>query len=71
MWETEFTTTDPRGRRVEYKTRAAAGYSRAERPDRVLVSGKVVHQGWVSDHQGFEIFKLYQSGRIDPERKTS
>lgn len=62
-WETEFTTTDPHGRRVEYQTRAMVGYSRAERPDRVKVSGRVVHRGYVSDHQGYEIYKAYQSGK--------
>ena len=64
MWETEFTTTDPRGRRVEYQTRALAHHSRAERPDRVKVSGRVVHRGYASDHKGFEVYKEYQSGQL-------
>lgn len=58
-WETEFAslTTDSVPKRVEYQTKNMVGYSRAERPDRVVVSGKVVHYGWVSDHQGFALFR--------------
>lgn len=58
-WETEFTSTTPgkRPRRVEYETLARVGWSAAERPDRVKVSGKVVHSGWVSDHKGFALYK--------------
>ena len=63
-WQTEFTTTDRLGRRVEYETLDRGGWSRAERPDRVKVSGKTVHRGWVSDHQGFETYKGYQSGQL-------
>jgi hypothetical protein len=59
MWETEFSAYDNKGRRVEYQTRALAHHSQAERPDRVLVSGKVVHKGWVSDHRGYRIYKDY------------
>lgn len=65
MWVTEFNTTTPDGRRtVSYETKMQSGYSRAERRDRVRVSGKTVHTGWVSDHQGFETFKRYQSGQL-------
>jgi hypothetical protein len=56
-WETEFSARNTRGQRVEYQTRPMVGYSRAERPDRVKVCGRVVHTGWVSDHRGFEIYK--------------
>lgn len=60
MWETEFSGTDSKGRRVEYQTRALAHHSRAERPDRVRVSGVgVVHNGWVSDHQGYATYKRW------------
>lgn len=63
MWVTEFRTTTPDGTRsVLYETRMQSGYSRAERRDRVRVSGRVVHSGWVSDHKGYEIFKAYQNG---------
>lgn len=58
-WETEFSTTNSEGKRVEYQTRARQGWSRAERPDRVRVSGKVVHEGWVSNHKGYEIYKSW------------
>lgn len=61
-WEVEFSTTDPKGRRVEYKTLAQLGYSRAERRDRVLVSGRVVHNGYVSDHRGYAAYKRYAAG---------
>lgn len=61
MWETEFATTDSRNRRVEYQTRALAHHSHAERPDRVKVSGRVVHTGWVSDHQGYKIYQQHAS----------
>jgi len=64
-WQTEFTTTDIRGRRVEYQTLDRGGWSRAERPDRVTVSGKPVHKGWVSDHKGFEVYKAYQNGTTE------
>ena len=58
-WETEFRSTTPgkRPKRVEYQTNAWEGYSRAERPDRVRVSGKVVHKGWASDQRGFALYK--------------
>lgn len=56
-WELEFATTNSKRQRVEYWTRAMVGYSRAERPDKVTVSGKAVHRGWVSDHQGYKIYK--------------
>lgn len=62
MWETEFVSTDPQNRRVEYQTRALRYHSRAERPDRVRVSGYVVHTGYVSDHQGFATFQRLVSG---------
>lgn len=57
-WETEFTSTSPKNQRVEYQTNHLAHHSAAERPDRVMVSGKVVHKGWASDHRGFEIYRL-------------
>lgn len=59
MWETEFATTNPRGQRVEYQTRALAHHSRAERPDRVKVSGRTVHTGYVCDHRGYAAYKRY------------
>lgn len=57
MWQTEFSSTTPDGRRVEYQTRARAGWSYAERPDRVRVGAAVAHQGWVSDHRGYERYQ--------------
>lgn len=63
MWELEFSSTTPDGRRVEYQTRAQVGHSRAERRDRVTVSGRVVHSGWVSDHRGYETYsKIIREG---------
>lgn len=57
-WELEFISTTPDGsKRVEYETLDALGYSRAERPDRVKVSGKVVHRGFTCDGQGFKLYK--------------
>lgn len=61
-WQLEFNTTDPRGRRVEYWTLDQGGWSRAERPDKVTVSGKTVHRGWVSDHQGYSVYRQYVEG---------
>lgn len=61
-WTTEFVSTDPQNRRVEYQTNALRYHSRAERPDRVKVSGRVVHTGWVSDHQGYALFQSLVSG---------
>lgn len=70
MWVTEFTSTSPRNQRVEYQTNKITGYSAAERPDRVRVSGKVVHTGWASNHQGFALYKrITQEGYT--ERNTS
>lgn len=63
-WETEFTGTSPNGQRVDYQTRARLGWSRAERPDRVKVSGQVVHTGWVSNHRGYEVYQQYAWGRV-------
>lgn len=68
-WMTEFQTTDRRGRRVEYQTRHLNGYSSAERPDRVRVSGKTVHTGYACDHQGFNVYLSHI--RITEERATS
>lgn len=66
-WETEFTGTTPRGQRVEYQTNALKHHSHAERPDRVKVSGKVVHTGWASDHQGFaEYRRISAEGYVFP-----
>jgi hypothetical protein len=59
MWVTEFTSTSPRNQRVEYQTNKITGHSAAERRDRVKVSGKVVHTGWASDHQGFALYRQY------------
>jgi hypothetical protein len=58
-WETEFTDYTPgkRPKRVEYQTLAQVGWSLAERRDRVTVSGKVVHAGWVSDHRGYAVYQ--------------
>lgn len=53
---TEFNSTSPKGQRVEYQTNALKHHSHAERPDRVLVSGRVVHRGWASDGQGFALY---------------
>jgi hypothetical protein len=63
-WETEFTDTTPGKypRHVEYQTRALAHHSHAERPDRVKVSGKVVHKGYVSDHRGYAMYRAYVKG---------
>jgi hypothetical protein len=59
MWVTEFSDTTPgkRPKRVEYETNHQQGWSAAERPDRVKVSGKVVHKGWACDHRGFALYK--------------
>lgn len=56
-WELEFTgtTTGKRPKRVDYETNALAHHSRAERPDRVRVSGKVVHRGYACDGQGYKL----------------
>lgn len=58
-WETEFASTTPgkRPKRVEYQTYDGLGYSRAERPDRVKLSGRTVHRGWVSDGKGSKLYK--------------
>jgi hypothetical protein len=70
MWQVEFTQTSPKNQRVQYETRVRSGDSAAERRDRVKVSGKVVHTGWASDHQGFALYEQYaQEGYT--ERKTS
>jgi hypothetical protein len=57
MWVTEFYSTDPLGRRVEYQTRHLAHHSPAERPDRVKVAGRVIHTGYASDHKGYTIYQ--------------
>lgn len=56
-WQREFMCTSPKNQRVEYETNALAHHSRAERPDRVKVSGKVIHTGYVCDHKGFALFQ--------------
>lgn len=58
-WVTEFGGYAPskRPRRVEYQTRERVGDSYAERADRVTVSGRVVHTGYVSDHKGYALYK--------------
>lgn len=60
-WVTEFSTTTPAGARVEYQWLRCGGDSHAESRDRVVVSGRVVHSGYVSDHKGFEVYKRLQS----------
>lgn len=57
-WTTEFTgtTPGPRPKRVEYQTNHLAHHSPAERPDRVKVSGRVVHRGWASDQRGYYLY---------------
>lgn len=60
-WITEFTAVTDTGKRVEYQTLDALGYSEAERPDRVRVSGRIVHRGWVSDHKGYDRYKVEAS----------
>lgn len=53
-WETtSYTTTELRGL-IEYQQDKRQHLSWAETRDRVRVNGKVVHQGWSSDHQGFD-----------------
>lgn len=60
-WVTEYNTTTPDGKRVEYQWFKRVGDSRAESRDRVTVSGRVVHSGWVSDHRGYKEYKRRQS----------
>jgi hypothetical protein len=67
-WVNEFTSTTPDGKRVQYDTNALAHHSHAERPDRVRVSGRVVHKGYASDHKGYALYQAYVQGTITPER---
>lgn len=48
-WVLALSATSPRGQRVEYWQRPGNGYSVAESPAKVVVSGKAVHTGWSCD----------------------
>jgi len=62
MWVTEFSGSTSAGKLVEYQTLAREGFSAAERKDRVKVSGRVVHTGWASDHEGYAIYQRILQG---------
>lgn len=57
-WETELSSTVD-GDYVEYQTRNMVGYSRAERPDRVLVNGYTVHEGWACSGISYAFYRAY------------
>lgn len=65
-WVTDFNTTTPDDRRVEYQHLRQQGCSWAESRDRVTVAGRVVHTGYVSDHKGFEEYKRLEEEGESP-----
>lgn len=66
-WKTTLNATSPRNQRVEYQQRPGNGYSSAESPARVLVSGKVVHTGWSCDGTTYDTYaRIVREGYTPP-----
>jgi len=64
-WKTSLTATSPRGQWVEYQQRPGNGYSNAESPARVVVSGKAVLQGWSGDGTTYaEYARIVREGYV-------
>lgn len=62
-WKTTLSGTSPRGQWVEYQQRPGNGYSMAESPARVVVSGKVVKSGWsCAGDASEEYFRIMRDG---------
>lgn len=67
-WQLTFNATSPRGQRVEYWQRPGNGYSVAESPAKVVVSGKAVLRGWSCDGKTYaEYNRIAQEGYTAPE----
>lgn len=67
-WQTTLNATSPRGQRVEYQQRPGGGYSLAESPARVVVSGRVVAEGWSCDGKTYrEYARIVREGYV-PKR---
>lgn len=58
-WKITLNGTSPRNQRVEYQQRPGNGYSAAESPARVVVSGKVVVKGWSCDGKTYDAYARF------------
>lgn len=72
-WQTTLDGTSPRGQYVEYRQNIGGGYSSAEAPAHVVVSGRVVVKGWSCDGTTYAAYAravregwTEQPGDIDP-----
>mgnify|MGYP001610855260 CR=1 FL=1 len=53
-WQQTLNSTSPTNQRVEYWQNPGNGYSMAESPAKVVVSGRVVARGWSCDGTTYE-----------------
>ena len=66
-WQKTFNHTSPTGQRVEYWQCPGGGYSVAESPAHVKVSGKVVAKGWSCDGVTYaEYARIVREGYTEP-----
>ncbi|UTN91908.1 hypothetical protein SEA_STUFF_77 [Streptomyces phage Stuff] len=57
----------PRGQRVEFREYLSEGHSAAERRCAVAVSGKIVHNGWVSDGKSYAVYRAIVAQGLAPD----
>ncbi|AWY07478.1 hypothetical protein SEA_BOGOTA_78 [Streptomyces phage Bogota] len=57
----------PRGQWVEFREYLSAGHSPAERRCAVAVSGKIVHNGWVSDGKSYAVYRAIVAQGLAPD----
>ncbi len=66
-WQMTLSQTSAKGQKVEYWQCPGGGYSMAESPARVKVSGRVVAKGWSCDGVTYaEYDRIVQEGYIEP-----
>jgi hypothetical protein len=68
-WRLTLHATSPLGQRVEYWQRPGNGYSTAESPAKVTVSGRTVAKGWSSDGTTYAAYtRIAAEGYTQPAR---
>lgn len=69
-WQKTSAHTSPKGQRVEYWQNIGNGYSSAESPAKVVVSGRTVHKGYSCDGTTYETYdRAVKEGWTEPVTK--
>ena len=69
-WQMTLNATSPKGQRVEYWQRPGGGYSMAESPAHVRVSGRIVAQGWSCDGVTYEEYaRIVREGYAEESQR--